>query len=808
VSGLVFLGVEGGPEPLPLTQEYASIHRALGPHLAVTRLEDWTPSRLHALLGDRRPTIVHWMGHGLPNRSILVPDGTPQPVGMKPEPLARVLGPAIAGAQLVVLSACYSSQLARLLRSYVPCVVGWDVAVADETARAFAEALYGALGQGASLGEAFAEAQSAVIGLDSAMQGHFALEHRPEVHPIELVLVGPDSQPAPAAVAQAPELEPVRALFVLNAFALPFPLEEARRRVPTGATPLVEVSYEGRGGPVVGDQGADRTLIDWGAMARAIRGMVDELRSRLRDVLVPVHLYVTGNAPLPAYALAGHLCSAWMQRLTFLHVDNRSKVWSEFALPGPDAGAPYFDLQVSLAGGTQVGKSSRKAIFIDALGNSTDASGVPTGMVDQLLSSLGEQGTLGSLIHTRKQRVSPENFGSIWQELSATMSGLSVSSPGLQGVALFLAAPTPVAWLAGAAINPNQFPSVWLTERGPDGAKQVRYHLAFALPFAEARAVVVPMDPASVLARQPSRQALFDGMAELLGRSLPGPRGVAPAELVPPGTLGLGAEAADVLGRRLRQRLDGMVLDPTPATEGLALDPLSRRLRLGESLLAALPARDPEALGRAGQLLLVHEILHQGGALEGASLRASGRDGLALAPVDLLADALALRAVVGWRLALGGEAAAAGCAELLGGYLDAHLDLLVTWDRSEQGARLLELREARLQRYLHWAIQRLRAEAMHAPDLLGRLLGALLTVCVAPLRGRVNAEGEALVVAPQPDAELRLNVEGRLLREPLRTHGVDPDTLLEAVRSLDPPRLVELLRPIVRNNLALVAPWT
>ena len=64
--------------------------------------------------------------------------------------------------QCVILSACYSEDVARAVRAYVPWVIGCDESIADEAAIAFSRAFYRALANGEDYEKAFRHARNEI----------------------------------------------------------------------------------------------------------------------------------------------------------------------------------------------------------------------------------------------------------------------------------------------------------------------------------------------------------------------------------------------------------------------------------------------------------------------------------------------------------------------------------------------------------------------------------------------------------------------------------------------------------------------
>ena len=110
-----------------------------------------------ALLG--RPHLLHFSGHGrldLDGQAELVledRDGGEQ--GAPARALAELFDVLKGDLRLVVLGACETSEVVRMLSAHVDCAIGMGRAISDASAMQFAYALYDALGHGWSVETAF-----------------------------------------------------------------------------------------------------------------------------------------------------------------------------------------------------------------------------------------------------------------------------------------------------------------------------------------------------------------------------------------------------------------------------------------------------------------------------------------------------------------------------------------------------------------------------------------------------------------------------------------------------------------------------
>jgi formylglycine-generating enzyme required for sulfatase activity len=142
-------------------------------------------------LRRRRPTVVHFSGHGgrhgqrrgrptgvgrdvgtpddadtpdnaddqAPKLVFHAPDGAVKLVSA--EALRDAFGAAGASTKLVVLNACYTEAAADALRGQVDCVVGMTRAIPDDAATSFAVGFYAALADGESVASAYRHGRAA-----------------------------------------------------------------------------------------------------------------------------------------------------------------------------------------------------------------------------------------------------------------------------------------------------------------------------------------------------------------------------------------------------------------------------------------------------------------------------------------------------------------------------------------------------------------------------------------------------------------------------------------------------------------------
>lgn len=138
----------------------------------------WAAQPLDILreLRSLKPAVLHFSGHG--NRGgLFFQDSNGDPHQIEPAALAGAIAAAGSMVKVVVLNACFSDTLVAELLTHVGCVIGTTGAIPDDTARAFAIGLYGALADGDSVPSAFRNGKAAIslLRLDGGEQYQIAL---------------------------------------------------------------------------------------------------------------------------------------------------------------------------------------------------------------------------------------------------------------------------------------------------------------------------------------------------------------------------------------------------------------------------------------------------------------------------------------------------------------------------------------------------------------------------------------------------------------------------------------------------------
>jgi hypothetical protein len=152
-----------GTAPLELYDEARTIKRELreARHRCFELVSCWA-SEAYDLLRELReslPVIAHLGVHGCEDAEcegglvLHARDGSIHVVSY--ELVRKIFELVGSSVKLVVVTACATEPLARLLLAHVDCAIGMDGPITDPAALAFTRGLYAAIGDGASIDRAF-----------------------------------------------------------------------------------------------------------------------------------------------------------------------------------------------------------------------------------------------------------------------------------------------------------------------------------------------------------------------------------------------------------------------------------------------------------------------------------------------------------------------------------------------------------------------------------------------------------------------------------------------------------------------------
>lgn len=228
------------------------------------------------------------------------------------------------------------------------------------------------------------------------------------------------------------------------------------------------------------DFGAVRSGRGWCAehargYSEAIQAMITSSRpyiGRHTEVLI------AGRANLASYAQLGLRVSGWNGKTTLI---NRRKdlQWAFCTIDGADDdGKPYFD-QVHFPG-RDSDETGRVAVVISS------GYRVRHELIEDLFDQEGED--LLSVVTLQAtppegatcKDISVKNTPGLARTLNDELGKIQLQYPGQRGLAIFVAGPVQLAFLAGRAINPNVYSSVWLTHKEGD-----RYVIGSMVPWVD-----------------------------------------------------------------------------------------------------------------------------------------------------------------------------------------------------------------------------------------------------------------------------------------------------------------------------------
>lgn len=203
---------------------------------------------------------------------------------------------------------------------------------------------------------------------------------------------------------------------------------------------------------------------------RPVLDAIDQMVRKADRIGAPgCRYWVTGRAGLPAFVHLGWRLSKW-KAVTIVHQPQDASPAIVMPLDGDraDGGAPYFERTPRRVSQPAVGVPVALAI--------SSENAPQDDHMQRALTSL--QPHAGHIVHAhRAGQIAAEHMATAKRELEYTVREICDAHPRRSTLALFVRGPTPLAFLAGAAINPNVCRDVQVFEF--DGAG---YRLAFELP--------------------------------------------------------------------------------------------------------------------------------------------------------------------------------------------------------------------------------------------------------------------------------------------------------------------------------------
>jgi hypothetical protein len=175
------------------------------------------PDELQQLLLQHRPHVVHFSGHGTPQKPtndsrssqatpnrdlgssadarsgqlVLMGDGE-QPQEVSQEALVDLFSVLKDNIKVVVLNACFTKPQAEAIAEFIGCCIGTNAAIGDEAAIVFSTAFYRALAFGRDVETAFKLGKNELRLRGIREDQIHQLECGPEEHnPAKVILVDP-----------------------------------------------------------------------------------------------------------------------------------------------------------------------------------------------------------------------------------------------------------------------------------------------------------------------------------------------------------------------------------------------------------------------------------------------------------------------------------------------------------------------------------------------------------------------------------------------------------------------------------------
>jgi hypothetical protein len=572
---------------------------------------------------------------------------------------------------------------------------------------------------------------------------------------------------------------PTQIVILLDAERMP-PLEGVLAHVPHERAERLVLRYSDSGAPHVVRQGPDATPVDWDGVAEGVAALAARACEACANASSPVRFYISGRAPLPVFVHLGYELSAWGEAQTIL---NRRKddTWDILSLEATTRPEPisFFDGRrgVPLSEASQA--TGRVVVFSSTVGMPE----APHAALREMIRDAGED--LAGIVELRTgdARILDANTAAqAAQELAEALSQVPGSYPYSAGLAIAVAGPATLAFLAGRAVNRNIHGSLVVAEyEAPE------YRGVLELPWRR-RAPILSMDAIAVADRQATLNRSLGSLENLR------------ETLAPEDFRGILTEPnAKIVIERLRS------LEFQSASNGDAfrLSILQRHVALGDGLLEILGTLAEEDQTRITQLLLIHEVHHFDQSIQSTDYMEVGRAGVALEEVDFEADVFSLSVLARWRSRLSPMQA---FRDVLLEYLDSLLLGLEAFDRAEQGPRLVQLPERRLRRYLIWHLQRARATTVRTPGDMDAMFRTRLIAELAPVRGVLDRRWDKVVDRSLPNSELVVAFNG-MLHRCHQQPGFEPSGLVEAVRTFNSAALRQAMEFVIGKCFDHLVPW-
>lgn len=549
--------------------------------------------------------------------------------------------------------------------------------------------------------------------------------------------------------------------------------DELVQLLPDRRDDRLVLSLAAHGAPKIMRRGPEAQPIDWLAIGRAVEAIVKKIRDTCSGKVLQV--FVGGQGPLPIFTHIGYAISKFTGE-QFVIGRRPSASWEVLPLTRTTDGSDMFAATVLPAHPSH--STGRVAVYIDTAARPANVTAITS-----CIEAAGDR--VADIVEVRTSEaltIDPSNTGQLAEELSTRLARIPAMYPHSSGISIFVAGPTVLAFCTGRAINPSIVSGASLTNYNAGS-----YDAVYELPFKNETTPGVPMDEASVAARNELRQVLASAISELNGELS--------EEDIP---------LASPERQTFLARLSALRLDATQSRE-FSLSIAQGRYALGDGLVEALRNGERDVQRRFAKLLFVHELFHEHQGVRSTNYFDVGRAGVVLEAVDFAADMFALRVLVRAELRAAAPRGEDGARRILCEWVDAIIYGIQAFDLLN-GPRIEPLADRRLRRYLTWHLQRARAETVDTKEDAEAMLESTLTAELAPVAALLDQRGDRVVRAPLPTTEFFAAVDGRLVRHSKRP-GFEPSELIEAVRGFNTPAIQKVMRFVIEEDKPKLIPW-
>ncbi|XXY18481.1 hypothetical protein WME88_02350 [Sorangium sp. So ce216] len=563
-------------------------------------------------------------------------------------------------------------------------------------------------------------------------------------------------------------------------------IEELREVLPPEREALRTILLTKLGAPRLSPP-PDSSPIDWSAIGRAVEQVAVEVQKIRDETTNPTAVFIGGRGPLAVFVHLGYLLSKFGGRHVVLNQPPGGGVWEHFPMAAASAESPPLFDQLAGLPAEEVPSTGRVGIYVDTAGRDTSK--------DVFADFIKEEGDpVAGIVKLRSSaplRLTPADVPALVLQLTQFLSQAPARYPDRSGLALFVGGPAQVAFAIGRAINPTVVgKDIWLTEyRAP------RYEQVYSLPFNPRTEPEIRRGAEDVNARRGVLDEMAAGIAELKKYLKPEHL---PEDILPGSARQKFIERLQQLDQARQARDD----------DAFELRALEGHYTLGEGLLEALRGSTAQEQQDFAKLLLVHELVHDWQTLRSTNHVAVGRASFVLEQVDCAADAFAVRALMAMDLDIGGSKVRDQVRDRLQHWLRMVLHGISSFDIMEHGSKIERLAERRLRRYLIWHLQLARAATIRDARHVDAMLRPSLTVELAPLMGKIDADRhEKVVKRSLPETELFCAVGGYLVRQAKRP-GFEPGALVDDVRAYAHEPIQKAMVCLVDAHREILAPWT